>query len=369
MEVEIGNKQFKSLNEPDLKKNFFLLNAIGWFTIILIDTFIVTPKINLQNIEAFITVVYTWTAGCFISILMHFIYNKLNLFPTRIYLAVFMAFIISGTGAFLWDGLIVLGDYMLPYKEGNYTNNYVLTHYFVRIATLFPILTTWSFLYLGIKFFYAYMFQKMKADEAEKENQFAQFQMLRYQLNPHFLFNSLNSIRALIKEDPPAAEKMITQLSNFFRYSLTKNNSGFVTLEEELAIVKNYLEIEKKRFESKLEVTYEIEPGSEKYPVLNFLLHPIVENAIKYGMQTTSLPLRIIIKSFVIESALHLSIKNSGMWITNEESRDEGTGTGLSNIKKRLEHSYPGRHSFEINKPEGFVEIVLSINNTTGKGG
>jgi len=186
--------------------------------------------------------------------------------------------------------------------------------------------------------------------------------MLRYQLNPHFLFNSLNSIRALIDEDKRNAKNMITELSEFLRYSLISKNYSDVPLIDEIEAVKHYLSIEKKRFEEKLNIKIKIDPLAEDYPVLSFLIHPIIENAIKYGMQTSSLPLKIYVGAKVRNNRLLIEVRNSGKWIEAQGNNNlPSTGIGLKNVQLRLQNAFPNSHSFKIEKNKNDVCIKIEI--------
>ena len=191
--------------------------------------------------------------------------------------------------------------------------------------------------------------------------------MLRYQLNPHFLFNALNSIRALVDENRKHAKEMITELSEFLRYSLNSKNFSDVPLKQELEAIRHYFKIEKKRYEEKLLVRYEVDPLAEEYPVLSFLIHPLVENAVKYGMQTSPMPLRIVIKSDVRNDTLILEVCNSGYWIeqdSEQAGQRDGTGIGLKNIRQRLENAFPESHHFEVIKNDDQVCIHIEIKKT-----
>ncbi len=126
--------------------------------------------------------------------------------------------------------------------------------------------------------------------------------MLRYQLHPHFLFNALNSLRALIGEDADKARNMVTALSGFLRYSLLPTDAQEVALREELTSIRRYLEIEQIRFEDRLLVSFEVEPAAEGCRIPGFLLHPLVENAVKYGAQSGASPLRVRIAASAAES-------------------------------------------------------------------
>jgi LytS/YehU family sensor histidine kinase len=185
--------------------------------------------------------------------------------------------------------------------------------------------------------------------------------MLRYQVNPHFFFNSLNSIRALIDESPERAREMVTQLSELFRYSLLDETE--TSLGDELGAIRNYLAIQKIRFEDKLEVVYEIETSAEAVRLPSFLIHPLVENAVKYGLHTSPPPLRIVVRAGVRDGVLGVEVKNTGR-LANGARLDGpvlGTGTGLHNIGERLRQRYSGRHSFDLGEADGWVTARLEI--------
>jgi LytS/YehU family sensor histidine kinase len=224
---------------------------------------------------------------------------------------------------------------------------------------------SWSALYFGIKYWQSKQAEEEKALKSKALAQEAELKMLRYQLNPHFLFNSLNSAGALIHESPARAEKMLNELSEFLRYSLVNNKAEMVSLNDEVEAVQNYLDIEQIRFEDKLKVNFDIEPETKGFVLPNFILHPIVENAVKYGMQTSKLPLEIEIKSRSENGSLLLEISNSGKWIdssANGFGRNEvSTQIGLENVRKRLEHAFPSRHRFDTCSHEERVSVRIEI--------
>jgi two-component system LytT family sensor kinase len=241
-------------------------------------------------------------------------------------------------------------------------NIYQFIHVIISTIWNLPVFFGWSILYFGIKYWYQWNFEKDRAEKANLLAQSAQLQMLRYQLNPHFLFNSLNSIRALINEDQKTSREMISELSEFLRYSLVTKNYSEVPLSHELEAMQHYFSIEKKRFEEKLEVNFDINREAEKYPVLSFILHPLVENAVKYGMMTTVMPLRIRITANVIDGSLFLKVSNTGKWISPGDGNNESsTGTGLRNISTRLENAYPGKHKLDIGQIGDSVVATIEL--------
>lgn len=232
---------------------------------------------------------------------------------------------------------------------------------------------SWSALYFGFKYWQDVQRQEARALRAVGLAKEAELQMLRYQLNPHFLFNSLNSASALIREDPPRAEKMINQLSEFLRYSLVGAKVKEILLKEELEATRNYLDVEKTRYEDKLTLNFELSPAAVEFKVPSLLLHPLVENAIKYGMQTSPLPLVIEIKARTEGKTLRLEVSNTGRWVKPQQNGQHqpdngaigggGAGIGLQNVRQRLLQAFPQQHTFEVFERNGRVHALMQITN------
>jgi hypothetical protein len=229
-----------------------------------------------------------------------------------------------------------------------------------RIALDYAMtLTAWSALYLGVKNWWSWRTERENALQSSALANRAQLEMLRYQLNPHFLFNALNSIRALVDEDATRAKRMITQLSEFLRYSLLHESTKKIPLRDELEAVRNYLAIEKIRFEDKLAIEFEIEKAAEDFKVPCFLLNPLVENAIKHGLQTSPKPLEIKISARLRANELLLEISNTGN-LQSDSSRN-GNGIGLKNVRERLEKLFAENGKFELFQENGSVKARIEI--------
>jgi hypothetical protein len=176
-------------------------------------------------------------------------------------------------------------------------------------------------------------YQKRKTD-AERLTKEAELYKLRQQMQPHFLFNSLNSINALIGSQPEQARKMIQQLSDFLRGTLKKEEHQWVNLTEELQYLQLYLEIEKVRFGHRLFTSVESEEACQQMKLPTMLLQPIVENAIKFGLYDTTEDARIIIKATTLDNNLQISVQNP--FDSETSNPRSGTGFGLNSIKRRL---------------------------------
>lgn len=188
----------------------------------------------------------------------------------------------------------------------------------------------------------------------------AELQVLRSQINPHFLFNSLNSISALTAIDASAARTMVIELGNFFRKSLSLSSCTQITLAEELALCEHYLAIEKIRFDDRLKTNITIESESLSAKVPPMFLQPLVENAIKHGICNLSEGGTISMMGTVHETWLYVSISNP---IDDQAIAAAGTGTGLKNLKARLENLYGDRVRMTWQSTQAIfrVEIIIPL--------
>jgi two-component system LytT family sensor kinase len=224
----------------------------------------------------------------------------------------------------------------------------------------------WSAFYFGVKWARDLDAARASALEARALAQQAQLDALRYQLNPHFLFNALNSIRALVDDDRLRAKEMITALAEFLRYPLLGERRHEVSLGEELAAVRHYLAIEAIRFEGRLRVVFDVQDGLDALPVPGLLLHPLVENAVKHGMMTPG-PLEVGVSVHREATSLVLRVINSGRWrgdgaaSTGSGSNGAGTGTGLRNVRARLASWSPAAGSVTVDRLDGRVAVTVRL--------
>lgn len=210
--------------------------------------------------------------------------------------------------------------------------------------------------------FVAYRYKRQAASAAMLRAEKAQLAMLRYQLNPHLLFNTLNSIRSLVLTDPARARELVSRLSAFCRRTLVPGDAPLVALREEWAALHDFLALEQARWEDMLTLESELDPQAEDLSVPPMLLQPLVENAVKYGQQTTPGELRIKLAARVVDAALVLSVANVGRWVAETYSPREGsTGVGLENVRARLAALYGDRVGMEIVEENGWVIVTVRI--------
>jgi LytS/YehU family sensor histidine kinase len=181
--------------------------------------------------------------------------------------------------------------------------------------------------------------------------------MLAYQLNPHFLFNALTSIRAMIDEDRARARQMVTELAAFLRHALVERALVTTTLAAELDALRGYLAIEQIRFEERLAVETHVEPAAESCSIPAFLIHPLLENAINHGARDQGGPLRVKLDARVAGDMLRVEVWNTGIVSPNAK----GTGIGVRNVRERLTRLFPGRHRFELTDEHGWVRALVEL--------
>jgi len=200
----------------------------------------------------------------------------------------------------------------------------------------------------------------MRASNLETELARAQLQLLRLQLDPHFLFNTLHAVGTLVHADPDAAERMIVLLSDLLRRALQEMGGQEVALREEVEFLDRYLEIEHVRFPDRLRVVREIEPESLGALVPTLLLHPLVENAIRHSVARRAQGGCLGIHAQRVDGRLELRVWDDGPPTAVAEGRS--TGIGLANTRARLEHLYGTAHRFELRRArEGGMEVAVSL--------
>jgi LytS/YehU family sensor histidine kinase len=226
--------------------------------------------------------------------------------------------------------------------------------YFDGAISAFWVMLVWSALYFGIKNYMLAQEEKERTLKAMSMAHEAQLKMLRYQLNPHFLFNTLNAISTLVLDkNNELANVMVTRLSRFLRYSLDNDPMQKVTVNEEITALKLYLDIEKVRFDERLQLEFDIAPEAASALMPGLLLQPLVENAIKYAIAQAIQggTIAVSARTFGGELLLCVADDGPGIELVNGDL-PEGGGVGLSNCRERLRELYGDRQSFSVANAE-----------------
>ncbi len=253
-------------------------------------------------------------------------------------------------------------NYWEIYKHG-YRPDHII--YYTKYSVWsFYIMMGWSVLYFAIKYYQMLQTAKQNVLKANTEAHQAQLKMLRYQLNPHFLFNTLNAISTLILvKENEVANGMVTKLSEFLRYTLDKDPMKKVTLENELQVLTLYLDIEKVRFEERLTVNFSIEEKCKLALVPSMILQPIAENAIKHAISVQESGGTISVNVHCSDNKLYIELFDDGPGAEIVDGNlYRESGVGLVNTKERLEALFNNDYSLVVsnNSPKG-VKVNISI--------
>lgn len=233
-----------------------------------------------------------------------------------------------------------------------------------RIWGLSSVYAVIFFLWCVLYFTFHYFDQYNKSLKYEASIVQIELNNLKSQLNPHFIFNALNSIRALVDENPGKSKQAINQLSNILRSSLASDKKGLTKFDEELKIVKDYLGLESIRFEERLRTEFDIHPDSHDFFVPPLMMQTIVENGIKHGISKLTAGGVIQVKTDVRDDKLRILIRNTGH-LNGATTKHEGLG--IKNTMQRLKLIYGDNSSFRIvNEKDNFVltEIIIPQKRT-----
>ncbi|HEX8708912.1 MAG TPA: histidine kinase [Pyrinomonadaceae bacterium] len=224
------------------------------------------------------------------------------------------------------------------------------------------------FISYAFTYYNRYRQGELRASRLEAQLSQAQLQALKMQLHPHFLFNTLHSISALLNRDTEAARQMITRLGDFLRLTLENSGTQEVSLQQEMEFLKCYLEIERMRFRDRLSTSVLIEPAALAARVPNLILQPIVENAIRHGIAPYSTPGQIEIQAKQENGRLRIRVRDNGPGLPLNRSTGNlfQKGLGLANTQTRLDRLYGAAHRFELaNAPGGGLMVTLEFPSKT----
>ena len=215
----------------------------------------------------------------------------------------------------------------------------------------------WNIIYFGFKYFQNYKKAEINSLRYLAASKDSELSSLKAQLNPHFMFNSMNSIRALIDEDPAKAKNAITQLSGILRNTLLMNKNKLILLSEEINLVKDYLHLEDIRYEERLSYEFKIEKEANSCYIPPFIIQSQVENAIKHGISKLPGNGKINIEAFILNNSLKIKVSNTGK-ISNETPL---TGVGFKNSIQRLDLLYGKEGQILIGEEGGLVVVEINI--------
>ncbi|WP_184000411.1 sensor histidine kinase [Sphingomonas kyeonggiensis] len=332
-----------------------MLQAGGWTGYLLLRT--VSVVSNSQPIQSAIAGIVETIIGYCLTLLLSALYRTYRKLPR--FSSILLTLATLGIATTIYA---MLDAFTYSFVRG--TPGITLSLVTGTVFINFTVLAGWSALYFAVNFYLVVEDQIDQMQALEIQASQAQLAMLRYQLNPHFLFNTLNSISTLVLlKQTERANIMLSRLSSFLRYTLANEPTAHVTLQQEAETLKLYLEIEKMRFDERLRTHFEIDERVTKARLPSLLLQPLVENAIKYAVTPQEEGADITVSARLAGERVQIAVSDTGPGLIEVKQRPTlSTGVGLANIKERLAQAYGPDHRFETRSDPGkgfSVEIEI----------
>jgi len=349
-----GISRRRKLLHPWIVKavSFWRLNLLAWLTLAAVFFFVRWMFHRDVDRALFFTAVGE-SAAFLLTFVLRSVYRRVGItfdLRTAIQIALF---------SLLAAVLLACFSQALTFLTGWNTPHFTpLENVVLRMLLMWTVFLGWSFGYFWLRAEIDLRSETLLAEEAVRESHRMELQMLRAQLDPHFLFNSLNGIATEIHSHPDSATEMVRELSDYLRYSLDHRKRAISPLSDELDAMKAYLEIEKARFGERLSVGFEATNEARCRNVPSFLLQPLVENAIKHGLSASRHPMELSLSACVDGDMLTIEVDNTGALDEPDPSRD---GIGLDTLRRRLELNYPRRHKFTLSADQGLVRAKLQL--------
>lgn len=322
---------------------FWWLQLLGWSG--WVSLFFIRDVYWGQPFERISLLVVDAAAGFLLTTALRYFYHMI--WEKPIYVRIISILVCSYLMAAIWQP-VKNGAQFIYYDDFRAVEEYGYFAYFNGLfGYSYFLILGWSGLYFGLKFARMLQEEQQRSVKAESMAHEAQLRMLRYQLNPHFLFNTLNAISTLILEkNTSVANEMVSKLSNFLRYSLDKDPMQKVDLDHEISTMKLYLEIEQVRFDDRLKVEIDVTEEAAKALVPSLILQPLVENSIKYAIATRIDGGTITIGAKKYVGDLLLEVSDDGPGLDLKPGQEpKFNGVGIANTRERLAELYGENHS------------------------
>ncbi|MDQ3143893.1 MAG: histidine kinase [Pseudomonadota bacterium] len=339
----------------DKNRAFWVLQSAGWT-----GYFILRSLSGIANSMGWMFVIHTLlltATGYSVTLLMASLYRRLIVMRSLWTVLISLATVVLASAAFSFIETWSFSTFVRPDARP------VGVEFLGAIILDFSLLAAWSALYYGINYYLLLEEEIDQRGRLESQASSAQLAMLRYQLNPHFLFNTLNSISTLVLlKQTERANAMLARLSSFLRYTLANEPTAQVTLAQEVETLKLYLEIEKMRFEDRLRPHFRIEAETIGARLPSLLLQPLIENAIKYAVTPSEDGADIWLTARRQGQAVRIEVADSGPGSGVGLFSGNSTGVGLANIQDRLMQAYGPAHGFTTRTNEqGGFSVILEI--------
>lgn len=326
-------------------QRYWVFQLVGWGTNIAISLFFVLTFAKAENLF-FVSLLATCIIGFGLTHLMRYYIHYFQVLERPVKQQIYYFIVLTLVFSVLFGVISESVDFLMGYNPQRLKNYTKAERLFLNSFNAIWLIGIWNLIYYLYHYIERNRKQEIDTLRLEAMVKSLELKTIKSHINPHFIFNALNSIRALVDENPERARRAITELSNILRSSMRAEQLETVPLEHELDIVKDYLALEQMRFEERLKVDLDIDPDTLAQPVPPMMLQTLVENAIKHGISKQLMGGFVHIKSTFVKNHHELLVTNSGS--LNGKKPENGDGFGIKSTQDRLNLLYQGKANFEI---------------------
>ncbi|MFC3095387.1 hypothetical protein DRW07_16125 [Alteromonas sediminis] len=344
---------------------YWILQGLGWLCYALIfawDNIFFNFQIDVPHFTTIMIFTLFSFTGFLCTVFMRSVYKRLD--TSHKYRFVLICFLLTLVLSLLWGGSknLFMWYTLFPAIAKEWETG-VLPIYaiFFNYSNSFFILLVWTAGYFSIKTHFTMLAQTKRLAAIETDRQRSKFQLLRYQLNPHFLFNSLNAASNLaLRGDGEKTSELLASLAAFLRFTLDISTDDKISVKQDFEIMQQYLDVEELRFGKRLIIKWHVSHDAESCLIPSFLIQPLIENAIKHSVFNKVDPTTLTISASVVEQGLLIKLADDGL-LTSLQNINNSKGLGIANIRKRLTLYYGDKASldFALNEPHGLVGTIL----------
>lgn len=336
---------------------FWKFQILGWLAFVVFS--FPLKWVVIENVQGSVLVsLYRDGLGFLLTVGLRQIYRRIHSAKFHLYGIAVIVLFSSLIGGTVLTAFSLFFHAAFDFQEDKiFTGSIIFGVFYFRVA----LCLGWSFLYFGFKYGIERSAREAQLARSEADRQRIELQLLRTQMNPHFILNALNTMRAEFSQPIQQLRDLVEALANYLRYSLDNRNHDKVPAGEEFDAIKSYLAVEKARFREELEIECRMEESARRELVPGVFMLGLVENAIKYGRLTSPVPLHVkLTVSRPGPLMLRVEVSNTGHWIDENRPRTTG-GVGLANLRKRLALLYPETDCLHINNEPGQVIVQVDI--------
>ena len=324
---------------------YWLCQILGWGTMMAISLFFVYTSGKIDS-NYTISLLISCLLGIFITHMMRYFIHYYSVLKKPVSSQLYYFIILTLIFSILFGGISEAVDYIAGVNPERLQKYSTAKRIFLSSFNSLWLIGIWNLIYYLYHYIETNRKQELDTLRLEAMVKSLELKTIKSHINPHFIFNALNSIRALVDENPERARRAITELSNILRSSMRAEQMETVPLQQELDIVKDYLALEQMRFEERLKVNFDIDADTLNQPVPPMMLQTLVENAIKHGINKQEHGGFITVRSVFVNNHHELLVINSGIYQSKIDKSE--TGFGIKSTQDRLNLLYQGKANFEI---------------------